>query len=183
MYKCIDTEKDNTKIKMVEFSANDQGKRVKRCKLAGSVSYGNAPTKFTGDDEEKMLFNIHNFAELQEKKGEHIITKAIQVCGHPWKLAIFSRGNDGSHTDAEYVSIYLVYAGKNTATDPVVAKAVFQTKTVNYKAGKTKFWKNQYYCGYSNFAKREDIVQKELNQDGTLTIEIEIEVAKEKRSV
>ena len=51
-----------------------QGRPVKRRKLAGTTSYGTAPTEFTGYGKETMVFIIHNFAYLQEKREECIKT-------------------------------------------------------------------------------------------------------------
>ena len=74
----------------------------------------------TKDNRQTARFAIHGFAKLAQKRNEPIMTTIVEVMGHPFKLWIYPRGNRHSKTDAEYVSIFLFYAGENTATNPVV---------------------------------------------------------------
>jgi len=159
-----------------EVAAN-HGRPAKRCRLAGSVSYGTVPPKFIGDNnKERMIFHIHDFAELKEKRGERFFTNTIEACGHQWQLDAYPRGNDKSGTTAEYVSIYLHYAGGNIETHPITARACFRTKKKTHSLDEHKYWKG-VGRGFPNFKKRADIIREDLDDHGTLTINVDIEVA------
>merc|ERR1719491_806688 len=43
--------------------------------------------------------------------------------------------------------------------------------------------KGKHNCGWNNFGKRKDIIEKNCNDAGTWTITVELQVATEKRSV
>ena len=88
-----------------------------------------------------------------------------------------------SNTDTEYVSLFIVYDGKNTEKDPVVAKAVVRTKTINEITPRTEFSKENRDYGFPDFATREDIIKNDCDDVGTLTVTVELQVATEKRSV
>ncbi|OEU14908.1 hypothetical protein FRACYDRAFT_241465 [Fragilariopsis cylindrus CCMP1102] len=81
-------------------SSSQGGRPMKRMKVAGSTSYGNLPKEFLGN-KEIMQFQIHDFANLQEKRGEEIQTGAIKAHGHLWELMIYPRGYKKSDTDAD----------------------------------------------------------------------------------
>jgi speckle-type POZ protein len=168
---------------MTESPAGSEGGRgaAKRIKVAGSTSYGNAPNEFSGY-KETMYFHLHNFANLEQKRGECINTDTIKAHGHLWKLQIYPRGDTESKTDVEYISLDLMYAGENTKTDPVLAKAMFRMKTTNRQLEKDKYYKENAW-GLCHFAKREDIITNDCNDAGTLTITVVLEVATEKKSV
>jgi hypothetical protein len=163
-------------------SSSQGGRPTKKIKVAGSTSYGNLPKEFLGN-KEIMQFQIHDFANLQQKRTGHIQTGAIKAHGYLWKLRIYPRGTSESDTDAEYVAVYLNYAGENTETDPVVAKAMIQTKTTKAQLSKFEFCNEERHWGLYNFSKREDVIEIDCNDAGTLTITIELEVGTEKKSV
>jgi len=170
---------------MVDSPAS-QGRAAKRIKLAGRDSYGKIPKVFSDHDDNivKMEFDIHDFPNLPQTRGEHLYTGTINAHGHLWKLMVYPRGHSKSKTDVVHVSIYLVYAGKNTETDPVVAKIAFRTKTINYQQKKWEFSKGvKSGYGLADFAKREDIIKKDCNEAGTLTVTVELQVATEKKSI
>ena len=168
---------------MTESQASSEGGRgaAKRIKVAGSTSYGNAPNEFSGY-KETMYFHLHNFANLKQKRGECINTDTIKAHGHLWKLQIYPRGDTESKTDVEYISLDLMYAGENTKTDPVLAKAMFRTKTTNRQLEKDKYYKENAW-ELCHFTKRGDILTNDCNDAGTLTITVVLEVATEKKSV
>jgi hypothetical protein len=160
--------------------------RTKRIKLVGSDSVGSPPKEFSDNDNiAKMEFHIHDFSNREEKRGEYFYTGIINAHGHPWKLRIYPRGHDESSTDAEYVSVFLHFAGENTKTDPVVAKAMIRTKTDNSKLPKYEYSKEEGIMGFGcpDFSEREDIIKNDCNDAGTLTITVELQVATEKKSV
>ena len=167
-----------------EVSSNNRP--VKRLKVAGRGSYGTEHAEFTGRNTEKMFFDIYNFANLKMNRGEHLTTTTVQACGHQWRLRVFPRGASNSKTDEEYVSIFVEYVGKNNETNAVGAKAYIflGPKRRHIVVADFKFSKGDNSTrGSKNFKKREDIIRENLNQQGKLTVEVEIEVASEKRNV
>ena len=163
-------------------STNHEDRPAKICKIAGRVSHGSDPLEFTGINKEKMFFDIHNFADLKEKRKACFYTKTIEACGHKWRMKIYPRGKNSSKTDAEYTSIYLCCADENIETNPVIARGFFRTKTMTDNLAEFKYEERKGQ-GFKDFKKRENIIQQDLNQQGTLTIEVEIETATEKREV
>jgi speckle-type POZ protein len=163
--------------------SSSQGVRpTKRIKVAGYTSYGNVPKEFLGN-KEMMQFQIHDFANLQEKRGEYIYTNTIKAHGHLWKLYIYPRGDLELKTDySEYVSFFLKYAGENTKNNSVLAKPIIRTETINAQHLEKKYSKKNLW-GWSEFSKREDIIKNDCNDAGTLTITVELQVATEKKSV
>ena len=113
----------------MDASTNGQGRPVKRRKLAGTTLYGTAPTEFTGYGKETMVFLVHNFADLQEKRGKFSKSEAIRACGHKWKLNIFPRGTADSISIVKYSSIFLYCTSDNIETNPVIARESIRTKT------------------------------------------------------
>ena len=155
------------------------GRAAKRMKLAGETSYGK-PKVILGNIE-KMQFHIHDFANLNHKKGEDFHTNTIKAHGHLWKLQISPRGSTRSNTDTEHVSIYLHYMGTNPV---IIAKARIRTKTKKRGGNKEHDeYRKGHGRGHHNFAKRDDIIKNDCNKDGTLTITVELQVGTEKRSV
>ena len=150
-------------------STNHMDRSTKICKVAGRVSYGSDPLEFTGLNKEKMFFDIHNFADLKEKREAFFITKTIKACGHVWKLYIYPRGENFSKTNAEYTSIFVCCADENIKTNPVHAKAFIRTKTMTDNLGEFKY-ADYLGWGVKDFKTREDIIRQDLNKQGTLTI-------------
>jgi len=147
----------------MDGSTNHADRPAKKCKVAGRVSYGSDPLEYTGVNKEKMFFDIHNFAELQEKREEFFYTEAIQACGHEWKALVYPRGHKTSKTDAEYTGIHLSCANKNIETNPVHAKACIRTKTKTHSLHGYKYIGKEKGWGCVDFKKREDIIRKDLN--------------------
>jgi hypothetical protein len=88
--------------------------------------------------------------------------------------------------NTEYLYIYINYAGSNTTTDPVVAKARIWTKTVNRQIKNHEYSKDNQpsRAGVGTiFFKRKDIIKKYCNDAGTLIFTVELQVSTEKRSV
>ena len=124
-------------------------------------------------------FAIHDFAKLPQKMDEWITTTTtVEVKGHPFKLRIYPHGNQQSKTDAEYVSIYLIYAGENTETNPVNVRYQIRTKTTTCLPFESKFSSKTPSWGSAKFKKCEDMIRDDLDTLGTLTIEVDITIGK-----
>ena len=155
---------------------NTNHRPAKRCKVAGSVSYGTAPPEFTEENKETMIFRIHNFAELTEKRGEYFCTTTIKACGHLWKLRIYPRGKNNSETNVECIAkISVHYVGENIKINPITARACIRIKGRTTSRGSHKYWKGH---GHGLHIKnREDFIRYNLDNNGTLIIDVDIEVA------
>jgi len=159
---------------------------ARRMKFGGHISYGKIPKEFSDDNViTQIQIHIHDFVNLPHTRGDYVSTDTFKAHGHLWKLWIFPRGDNQSGTDVEYISIFLHYAGDNADTDPVVAKKYIRTKTITQKKwGKRhEYSKEKKSLGHPNFSTREQIIQNDCNEAGTLSITVELQVATEKRAV
>ena len=131
------------------------------------------------ENVEKMRFKIHNFASLEEASNECILTTTIQAHGYPWNLQICPRGHRISSKDAEYISIFLLYAG-DSEEKPA---ATFSFRCNAYKQMTTEihtFEGTNQHWGCADYLKRKDVLEKYLDEDGTLVIDVDIQIAVEK---
>ena len=100
-----------------------EGRPAKRSKVATvpvhHSSHGSAPKEYLEENKASIVFDVHNFANLQEKNGKYVASKIAHVGGHPFRAGVSPRGSSLSNTDAEYVSVHLLYAGNNTKSNPV----------------------------------------------------------------
>ena len=138
------------------------------------------PVEYLIENQQTAVFAIPNFAQRPHKRGKKITTtKVVQVGGHPFKLWIYPRGID-LDTDTEYVAIYLRYEGENTEANPVNARFQIRTKKTkeNKRFFECKFASSKPYGGSQAFKKRENIIQDDLDENGTLTIEVDITIGK-----
>ena len=159
---------------MADTSGTDATRPAKRSKIAGRVAYGSPPMQFLEENKKTLVFDIHNFPNLQEE----IITKTIEAFGHQWGLIIYPPGHPLSST------IILCYYGKRGEDNPVVVKTGLRTKTVNIK--RTVAYKysceDNKVCWWCHIKKYEDLIREDCTKDGTLTIEVDIIPATPERS-
>ena len=146
-------------------------------------SYGPEPLEYLPENKHTAVFAIHNFAELPQKRNEWIATTTVQVSGHPFRLMIYPRGHKDSKTDTEIVSIYLSYKGESTEANPVNVQYRFRSNTALSQFGEHKFTKKKNSGGCKNCKKRNDIIRKDLDSKGTLTIEVDITIGTPQREI
>jgi len=167
-------------------SVNDGiiGRPAKRIKVAGRVSHGTPPLEFVTENTETIIFDIHHFTDLNHKKDERFFTKSIQACGHLWELMIYPRGYCETRDDTENVAIFLSYSRENNEKDSALAKYSIRTKTLSPIIDQEcKYSEERRAHGPATYSTRKEIIDTELNKDGTLTIEVDIVVATKKRAV
>jgi len=155
---------------------------AKRIKLGGETFYGKTKTEFLGNNIVKIKFHILDFANLLHERDDYLYTDSIKAHGHPWKLLIYPRGDDESNAEVEMTSIYLLNAAENTETDPGLTNIFIRTKTVS-KDKEFEYFNSNKCFGWKDFNKRENIIENDCNEVGTLTITVELEIGTEKRSV
>ena len=141
-----------------------------------TIEFEEAPTILSKDiisvDENTVKREIHicHFANLRLRRGDPLYTGTINAHGHLWKLQICPRGANNSNADVEHVSIFVMYDGENTEINPVIMKGRIRTKMINHELAKHEYSKEDPFYGCIDFTTREDIIQNECNNEGTLII-------------
>ena len=136
-----------------------------------------------------MEFRINDFANHNQVRGKPIKTPSIRAFGHDWILRVFPRGSPSSREDFEYVSCFLLYVGDNDVDDEPSTMLSFRCKDTKRATdelhvfckdcnnGDKRLW------GYQNFLKRTDVLENYLDEDGTLVIEVDIQIAEERKNI
>ena len=146
-------------------------------KLVGCVSH-DSPPKRLKEDVEKMRFKFHNFASLENARLEDILTPAIQAHGYPWKLRIYPRGCIYSSEHVECVSVYLRYAGDSEAKP--AAKFSIRCNAYKQTISRICTFDRKECNGWTDYLERNDVLEKYLDEDGTLVIDVDLQIAVEK---
>ena len=159
-----------------------------KCKRIGVVSVGPTP-KLLKHEIQTMEFRINDFANHNQVRGKPIKTPSIRAYGHDWILRVFPRGSPSSREDFEYVSCFLLYVGDNDVDDEPSTMLSFRCKDTKRATdelhvfckdcnnGDKRLW------GYQNFLKRTDVLENYLDEDGTLVIEVDIQIAEERKNI
>eukprot|EP00546_Thalassionema_frauenfeldii_P012149 CAMPEP_0178918702 /NCGR_PEP_ID=MMETSP0786-20121207/13970_1 /TAXON_ID=186022 /ORGANISM="Thalassionema frauenfeldii, Strain CCMP 1798" /LENGTH=367 /DNA_ID=CAMNT_0020592435 /DNA_START=104 /DNA_END=1207 /DNA_ORIENTATION=+ len=132
-----------------------------------------------------MRFQVYGFADRQEKRGEVLHTGAITAHGHPWKLGIYPRGiTTPSTVSSRICSIYLCLDEYIECDESITTKFTIRTKTTS-NSTKSDFTNKEWEigCGWSNFSERDRLIRDDCDEDGTLVIDVDIEVATAKNPV
>ena len=159
-----------------------------KCKRIGVVSVGPTP-KLLKHEIQTMEFRVNDFANHNQVRGKPIKTPSIRAYGHDWILRVFPRGSPSSREDFEYVSCFLLYVGDNDVDDEPSTMLSFRCKDTKRATdelhvfckdcnnGDKRLW------GYQNFLKRTDVLENYLDKDGTLVIEVDIQIAEERKNI
>mmetsp|Transcript_26032 Transcript_26032/g.38478 ORF Transcript_26032/g.38478 Transcript_26032/m.38478 type:complete len:409 (-) Transcript_26032:150-1376(-) len=143
-------------------------------KIAGRTVIGSPPIKFTGKAE-TMIFDIHDFAEREEKRNKMFFTGEIVAHGFPWKLQIYPRGSyEGAYND---FSVYLNYAGNIAKGHSFFFSAKIRTKITEKLFEKNECTNEKTKWGFDNFKQRNAVINNDCDENGMLTIFVDIEVA------
>mmetsp|Transcript_33914 Transcript_33914/g.37479 ORF Transcript_33914/g.37479 Transcript_33914/m.37479 type:complete len:569 (+) Transcript_33914:106-1812(+) len=155
---------------------------LKKLKFVGCNYVGSPPEEIKGKAV-TMRFQIRKFGQRKEERGEKFYKRSLGTLKHPWMLMIFPRGNADSSTSIECVSIYLLYFPRcNSKCQTIVAEATIRTRTKRKEISKRTF-RHEQASGFSNFFKRIDILSGDCDKNGTLTIEVDIKIVTEKKSI
>ena len=150
---------------------------VKR-KFVGCSSVGSPPKRIL-EDVETIKFVVHGFRDRTEKRAEEIVLSALQAHGYRWRLTVCPRGDTTSPSDTEYVSCFLEYAG-DTKYEPTV-KFALRCKKFEQKSYTASVFVNGKLYGTPQFLDREDVLSNYLEADGSLVIEVDIQIAAESK--
>jgi hypothetical protein len=161
-----------------------------KCKRIGVVSVGPTP-KLLKHEIQTMEFRVNDFANHNQVRGRPVETPSIRAYGHDWILRVFPRGSPSSREDIEYVSCFLLYVGDDNDVDDDEPSTMLSFRCKDTKRATDQlhvFCKNcnngdKRLWGYQNFLKRTDVLEKYLDKDGTLVIEVDIQIAEERKNV
>jgi BTB/POZ domain len=137
---------------------------------------------------ETLRFEVHGFTRLKQPKGKRVKLPSLSAHGYDWTIDLFPHG-DGTAQEGQ-VSIYLRLIDKDL-TDAVEAAFVlkFGARAVSKRTITTfskNTSKNKMAWGRRDCIKREELLNKDngmLLPNGTLIIDVEVQVYVEKRAV
>jgi hypothetical protein len=147
-------------------------------KRVGSVFLG-CPPKRLKHEIHTMEFRFNDFANQHQVRGKPIETPSIRAYGYDWILRVFPRGDKKSSKDQEHVSCFLLCAGGKSVAPS--AKFTIRCKDRMIRPSQLRVFDRHW--GKLNFLERTDVLENYLDEDGSLVIEVDIQIAVEKRNV
>ena len=139
--------------------------------IVGRSTVGDGP-KVLVDRAETLQFVFHNFEGMKHERGECASPPPLEAFGYLWGLGFYPRG--GSDADTEYISCFLKYVVSDKYTPPS-AEFTFRCKE-HENPFATCFFSNDCGQGGHNYLKREDVLERYLENDGSLIIEVDIRI-------
>ena len=136
----------------------------KRCKVARRFSHGTVRTKFVNGNKETIIVDMENFVNIPNIGSDSIYIMNIQAFGHKWNMSI--------DLDGRQVRIFFKCYGDIPEANSLIAKARFRSKEAI-----ERFVIKGNHRNCVNLQRRQ-VIENELNDDGTFTFEIDIEMAK-----
>ena len=135
---------------------------------------------------EVLRFQIHKFAEFTVADGAYFWTDYLYCHGYKWRIKLYPVGEtDKDPDDGDYVACYLECQNASL-TNHVKARFAFR-----FDAAKPSHeWDDEYlfedYVGFfdqpdegvgnGNLVEYEDVLANCVDDDGTLTVDVELEV-------
>lgn len=133
------------------------------------------PSIVLSEGIERLTYEVRNFESLESVRGQGIeLLPAVRAHGWDWTLLVCARGHDNSSQETEHVSVYLKLATGNTNTGSVAARYSIRCKDFEKTPSGRVFDTNHVFWGWSNFLRRDDVIENYLDGDGTLKIEVDI---------
>jgi len=150
------------------------------------VEVGRPPKRLL-QKKERMTFKIHDFSQGPHKRGESCITPLVQAHGYNWKLQVYPRGDSRSNETSEYVSCFLHYFISPNDRQPPAARVEYHCGSYKTKTQVCAFSVDKGKCstswGLENFIRRDLILRDCLDDDGALSIDIDIQIAVDPKAV
>jgi hypothetical protein len=177
--------KETDKLKAIECHYSDRMQNMpsldeKRKRVVGSVSVGPSPKRLK-EQIQTMVFRINDFANRVETRGEEVITPTIRAFDCDWNLMVYPRGDEDSSADEEYISCFLnCVMGHND--EAVAAKLNFRCKNKCNSDKICVYDRKNLGKGFRNYLTRKEVLEYYLDEDGTLVIEVDIQIAVDKES-
>ena len=146
--------------------------------IVGTATVGDGP-KALVDRAKTLRFVFHNFEGMEEG----VTSPALEAFGYSWGLDFYPKGRKCSDTDAdtEWVSAYLRYMGDDKYAPS--ARFVIRCKEYEKSFATRLFRKEEAAWGRNTFLKREDVLENYLEEDGSLSIEVDIQITVDSKRV
>ena len=139
--------------------------------VVGRSTVGDGP-KVLVDSAETLQFVFHNFEKMEQERDDFVISPLpLEAFGYLWELRFFPKGIIESDIDTEYISVYLNYVGDKKYTPS--AEFTFRCKEKEDCIA-TCFFSKEEMFGEENYLKRADVLQRFLEDDGSLIIEVDL---------
>eukprot|EP00536_Pseudo-nitzschia_multiseries_P015341 jgi/Psemu1/320837/estExt_fgenesh1_pm.C_8640001 len=140
-----------------------------------------SPPKRLLRKRERMTFKIHDFAQCNERRGEYRISSTLQAHGYNWKLQVYPRGDNRSNENLEYISCFLHYFSSPNDKQEPVAKVEYHCGTHKTETQICTFAVQKGNCstswGLENYLNRERVLRNYLDEDGALTVYVDVRIA------
>ena len=150
----------------------------KRKRIAGDVSLGRSPRKLKKEIQ-TMKFRVHDFANLRENRGVFLLTPTIRLYGYNWRLKLYPKGDASSSKETEYLSCFLDRVRRGNNDEGPFAKFTFMCNENKCRSSAIEdFTKGR---GWKNYLTRKDVLEKYLDEDGTLVISVDLQLAVDKK--
>jgi BTB/POZ domain/MATH domain len=138
-----------------------------------------------------LRFVIHGFAKLKEVKGGYVRLPSLSAHGYDWTVDLYPRGDDGSDGnpgEGQKMSFYLRLIDEDlTEQDEVEAEfdLTIGARLLASKRISATYTKHQRSCWGSCFDRAFLLNQdhKMLLPNGTLIIDVDLQIQVEKRAV
>jgi len=130
---------------------------------------------------ETIEFVIYNFEARTEKRKHWIESPTLRAHGYNWNITVYPRGSDTSPTDKEYVSCYLQNQSVEVDTYfrySCVLRNRRRKVAATVKVGPEN---KQHWTGWPNFCQRKNVLEKHLDEDGSLMVQFDIQIATAKK--
>jgi len=144
-------------------------------RVVGSVSVGCTPKRLK-EEVQTMIFKFHDFVNLE--RDEEIISPSVRGFGYEWSLGLYPGGDENSSETIEYISCYINHDVEGT---------VFAACNFRCKGGSATFPEIHPFTsdgghGFPDLLQRKEVLQRYLDEDGTLVIEVDIQIAVDKEN-
>lgn len=151
-----------------------------RKRIVDCVSVGDPPKEMLRDVE-TVKFAIYNFKDRSEKRGKRIESPTFKSHGYKWSIWVYPRGCSDSSTSENYVSCFLALRQKQQRN--ITARFSFGDLTKFPELGPPREFGTKTSWGHKNAVKRDRVLYDNLEKDGSLVIECNIQIAVENRRV
>ena len=170
---------------MATAASSSTSNHRQRRNFVDSGSYG-SPPKSILSEEQSLKVRFYDFADLMEQRGQWVDSSTMKAHGLSWKLRIYPRGDSNSNLSAIFVSCYLVCVDvEQGQTKEVKTKFQFESSSGQHQktwsSGEQTFTKLLHTRGWPDFFLRNDSLSQFLDKEGTLEIDIHIQVYLDKK--
>ena len=137
-------------------------------RIVGSVSVGSAPKRLK-QQVQAMVFQFDEIANLTQA----VSSPSIRAFGYEWQLHVYPMGAETSSDTIDFISCQLHPVGGDDTT--VFAKCSFRCKDQCKTSTNIQALTPTTGCLYNDFLARDGF-EKYLNEEGTLVIEIDMQI-------